>query len=101
MDNADIAERLRLGGDVVELATATFSAEKLIVKLRLRKELVTLLESTCAQNYLEQICNDFVHRSQPFDHTKFNALCNSIAQSTDEMLYDVFGQYLVDHAQRY
>lgn len=101
MDNADIAERLRLRGDVVELATVKFSAEKLTVKIILRQELVTLLESTCAQNYLKQICDDFVHRSQPFDHTKFNTLCNSIAQSTDEMLYDVFGQYLVDHAQRY
>lgn len=101
MNNIAIATQLRAGGDKVEIATAKFSAEKLTLKNRLRRDMTTLLANTCAERYSVQICDDYVHRSQPFDHAKFNDLCNAISLSTDEQLYDVFGQYVVNHAQNY
>jgi hypothetical protein len=101
MKNTDIAQQLRLGGDDVEIATATLSNEKLTLKLRLRRDLVSLLDGTCARDYLPQICDDYVHRSQPFDHHKFNTLCAAISSSSDPELYDVFGSYVLNHLQGY
>jgi len=101
MNNVAIATQLRAGGDKVEIATATFSAEKLTLKNRLRRDMTTLLANTCAGIYSVQICDDYVHRSQPFNHAKFNDLCDAISLSTDEQLYDVFGQYVLDDAMDY
>jgi hypothetical protein len=53
MNNIAIAAQLRAGGNKVELATATFSADKLILKNRLRTDMTMLLANTCAKTYSE------------------------------------------------